>query len=210
METLIVICLLLIIALLLQDKVVIKGQKENPENEAKNIKLPEIMGLPRTIGRQGMPNTAFEGQFPDSEKISDNFDHEIEQERFDVQNPQEEPEEIVNTPDFEEEEEEWRLEREPEDEDSFATGVTFEELTTVGMLLGHEGARPSLERKAVAIVQKIQGTELFDLMENSLGDVSKKIADLLDRNVPDQKDDSGSSNMRKTDRTNFNIEDFVQ
>ncbi|PIF45317.1 hypothetical protein CLU96_2319 [Chryseobacterium sp. 52] len=210
METLIVICLLVVIALLLQDKIIIKKtEKDKPEKKI-NTKLPEIMGRARPVRSHEVPNTAIEGQPVRYEKEADNFDLEIERENFDLQIPQEEPEEVLESvPDFEQEEEQWRREREPIGEDGFATGVTFEELSTVGMLFRQKIPEPSLEKETLAIVQKIQGTELFSLLENSMGDASRKIAMLLDRRLHSTETDSGSSIMRKNTLDDFDINAFL-
>jgi hypothetical protein len=57
-------------------------------------------------------------------------------------------------------------------------------------------------------VQKIQGTELLSLLENSIESTSCKIAELLDES-PSSKEDSSSSNLRKIDLKNFNVDDFI-
>ena len=53
MEIVIVICLLIVIALLVQDKIVIKKSSERkPIQEKSNPKLPDIMGQPRPKRRR--------------------------------------------------------------------------------------------------------------------------------------------------------------
>jgi hypothetical protein len=61
---------------------------------------------------------------------------------------------------------------------------------------------------AVAIVQKLQGTELFSLLENSIEGASRKIAELLDSTLSSESDDS-SSTLRKSDLGDFDIGEFV-
>ena len=177
METLIVICLLVVIVLLLHDKIVIKGaSKKDRLLENKIPDLPEIMGLPKLRERL------------------------IVQEELD--------EVFGGEPDFDQEEEEWRRYREPNGEDGFATGVTFDELSTVGALLQQEALEPALQEQAVEIVHKIQGTELFSLLENSIEDASQKIARLLDKTI-ETETDSGSSTMRNKGLDGFDIGEFV-
>ena len=61
METVIVICLLIVIALLVQDKIVIKKSSERkPIQEKNNPKLPDIMGQPRLKRSLSVPNNATE------------------------------------------------------------------------------------------------------------------------------------------------------
>lgn len=210
METLIVICLLVVIFLLLEDKIIIKKSQIQKENQQKtDIILPEIMGLPKAVTRLSTPKNASESQSIEPEKESNNLANEIKEEDFDIEIPQEEPEKVLGQmPDFEDEEKEWGQYRVSDGEDGFATGVTFEELSTVGMLLSQEMSEPSLERKAVEIVQKIQGTELFSLLENSIEGASRKIAKLLDRSLSLEAD-SGSSILRKNDLRDFDIGNFV-
>jgi len=78
----------------------------------------------------------------------------------------------------------------------------------VGALLQQEVLEPALQQKAVDIVQRIQGTELFSLLENSMEGASRKIAVLLDRSLPTGMD-SGSSDLRKNDLSDFDIGEFV-
>ncbi|MFP3596879.1 conjugal transfer protein TraD [Chryseobacterium sp. SIMBA_029] len=210
MEIIIVICLLVIIVLLVEDKFVIKKRPARKESQKKTeIILPEIMGLPKLATRLSVPKNASAGQNNQAENKSNNLAIEINEEDFDIEIPQEEPEEVFGQlPDFEEEEKEWGQYRVSDGEDGFATGVTFEELSTVGMLLQQEKPEPSLEKTAVDIVHKIQGTELFSLLENSIEGASRKIAALLDRSLS-AEEDAGSSFIQKDNLGGFNIGDFV-
>ncbi|MBT2621883.1 conjugal transfer protein TraD [Chryseobacterium sp. ISL-6] len=211
MEILIVICLLVVIFLLLQDKIVIKKVVTNEADKGKSkIKLPEIMGVPKPVKRLSTPNIASEVQDEKQKEETNNFDHIIENKEFDKQIPLEEPDEVFGeVPDLREEEEEWNVYGVADDEDGFAMGVTFEELGTVGMVIRQEMPEPSLEKQAVAIVQKIQGTELFSLLENSMEGASRKIAELLDKSLS-TKIESGSSILRKkNDLSDFDIGAFV-
>jgi hypothetical protein len=210
MEILILICLLVVIVLLLQDKIIIKkvvakeGCKEKPK-----IRLPDIMGIPKPVQRLSVPSNATERQNIKQEQEANNFDHEIEKKDLNKQIPQEELDEVFGAvPDLKEEEEEWNSYGVADDEDGFAIGVTFEELSTVGMVLREEIPEPSLQKQAVDIVRKIQGTELFSLLENSIEGASIKIAMLLDRSLSSNAD-SGSSIMRKNDVSDFDIDEFV-
>lgn len=210
METVIVICLLIVIVLLLQDKVIIKWKSEHkPMQEKANPKLPDIMGQPKPVRSQSVPNTAFERQFTEPEVNPDNLDIEYdENEDVSIQIPQEELDEVFgNVPDLteEEEEKEWNRYGLSGNEVGFATGVTFEELTNVGDLLQKEKLEPAQKETAIDIVQKLQGTELFSLLESSMEDASRKIAELLDSTLRTDTEDN-SSNLRKDD---FDIEEFL-
>ena len=211
METVIVICLLIIIALLLQDKIVIKKRSEQkPMQEKVNPNLPDIMGQPKPVRRLYVPNTANESQIEEPEINSDNLDIEYdENENVSIQIPQEELDEVFrNVPDLEEEEEEWNRYGISGGDNGFAHGVTFEELSSVGVLLQKEELEPAQKETAIAIVQKIQGTELFSLLENSMEDASRRIAELLDSTLSSETE-AGSSTLRKSDLNDFDIGEFV-
>ena len=76
------------------------------------------------------------------------------------------------------------------------------------MLLQKENLEPSQKKTAVALIQKIQGTELFSLLENSMESASRKIAELLDSTLSSETED-GSSTLRKNDLGDFDIGEFV-
>ncbi len=211
MEIVIVICLLIVIALLVQDKIVIKKSSERkPIQEKNNPKLPDIMGQPRLKRSLSVPNNATESQVEELELNPDNFDIEYdENENVGIQIPQEELDEVFsNMPDFGEEEEEWNRYELSDGDNGFAQGVTFEELNFVGILLQKEKLEQSQKETAIAIVQKIQGTELFSLLENSMEGASRKIAELLDSTLSSETE-AGSSTLRKNDLGDFDIREFV-
>lgn len=209
METIIIICLLIVIFLLTKDTAIIKKpQKKQGQPPVVKANLPDIMGLPKPTARLSRPNTTSESHIENSKKETDNFDPEIERDDYDISVPQEEPDEVFgNVPNLEEEEEEWAGYREYSEEDGFATGVTFEELSAVGTLLQQEKLELSQQKEAVEIVRKLQGTDLFNLLENSMENASARIATLLDSSFSSENN-SGSSNLRNT-IDDFDIESFV-
>jgi|SRR6218665_905139 len=138
METVIVICLLIVIALLVQDKIVIKKRSEHKSMQEKvNPNLPDIMGQPKPVISLSAPNAANESQIEEQEINPDNLDIEYdENENVGIQIPQEELDEVFsNMPDLEEEEEEWNRYGISGGDDSLAQGVTYDELSSVGALL---------------------------------------------------------------------------
>lgn len=212
MEIVIVICLLIVIVLLVQDKIVIhkKSQQKPTQQEKVNPNLPDIMGQPKPIKSHSVPNTANESQITEPEINPDNLDIEYdENENVGMQIPQEELDEVFsNMPDLEEEEEEWNRYGISGGDNGFAQGVTYDELSSVGALLQKENLEQAQKETAVAIVQKLQGTELFSLLENSIEGASRKIAELLDSTLSTESDD-GSSTLRKSDLSDFDIGEFV-
>jgi hypothetical protein len=211
MENVIVICLLIVIVLLLQDKIVIKKRswQQQPKQEKVNPNLPDIMGQPKPVRSLSIPNNAGESQIEETEINPYNLDIEYdENENVGIQIPQEELDEVFsNMPDFEEEEEEWNRYGISAGDDSLAQGVTYDELSSVGVLLQKEKLEQAQKEMAIAIVQKLQGTELFNLLENSIEGASRKIAMLLDSSLSET--DSGSSTLRKNDLGDFDIGEFV-
>lgn len=207
MEILIVICLLLVIALLLQDKIVISITKEQkPIQQTPKQGLPDIMGKPKSLKSLLLPKSIKESQKKKRKQKSNNFDVEIDDQDIEIQIPQENV--FSNEPNFEEEEEEWNNYGISGGNDGLAQGVTFEELNTMGMLLKKENLEPSQKETALAIVHKIQGTELFTLLENSVESASRKIAELLDGSLSPESDND-SSTLRKNDLSNFDIREFL-
>ncbi|MCT3744693.1 conjugal transfer protein TraD [Elizabethkingia anophelis] len=213
MEIVIVICLLIVIALLLQDKIVIKRKSEQkPKQEKVNPKLPDIMGQPKSVRSQSVPNTANESQIAEPEVDVDNLDIEYdENENVGIQIPQEELDKVFsnNVPDLAEEEEDLNRYRTSGSDDGYAQGVTFEELNNVGVLLQKETLEPAQKETAIDIVQRLQGTELFALLESSMQGASKKIAELLDSTLSSSDTETNSSNLRKNDLSDFDIADFI-
>ena len=210
METVIVICLLIVIFLLAKDKIVIeKYHKQQPKQEKVNSSLPDIMGQPKPQRSLSVPKKSTERQEQKEDYYNDNFDIEIDEVKVELQIPQEELEDVFgNVPDFENEEEEWNSYGLSDGDNGFAQGVTFEELSSVGELLQKDKWESTHKETAVAIVQKIHGTELFNLLENSIEGASRKITDLLDNSFSSETE-TGSSILRKNDFEDFDIGEFV-
>lgn len=211
METAIVICLLIVIALLVQDKIVIKKRsKRKPMQEKVNPNLPDIMGQPKPVRSLLVPDTANESQILEPEINPPDLDIEYDKnETAGVQIPRSALDDIFsNGPDLEEEEEEWNRYGISGSDESLAQGVTYEELSSVGALLQRENLEQSQKETAAAVVQRLQGTELFSLLENSMEGASRKIAALLDSTLSSETKDRSSA-LRENDLERFDIGDFV-
>lgn len=207
MELLIVMCLLMVILLLISDKVEIRKivyKKDEPSDT--DDKSPDIMGKSRYDPSHLNPKTDKASQLENQQEDSNNFTQESEKRN---QVLQEEPEEkVIDFPDFEEEEEEFRKLSFDEWDNGLAHGVTFEELSTVANLLREENSDHFQREAAATIVQKIHGTELFILLENSMETASEKIAKLLESRFPIDTT-SGSSTMQNKNIQDFDIGEFV-
>lgn len=211
METLILICLLTVIALLLPDKIVIrKNPGKMPQQEMNNMELPAIMGKPKTVKSQSEPKASYKNRKTETESDYTNLDIEYdENESVDIRMLQEEPDETFSdVPDFEEEEEEWRQYGTSGADIGFAQGVTFDELNNVGAVLRTDKSVPAQKETTIETVQRLQGTELFALLEDSIKGASGKIAILLDSALSSENQ-TGSSFLQKNDLDEFDIGEFV-
>lgn len=207
MEQLIIIGLLLIIILLLWDKKFINQLHHKKSAEAEPP-LPSIIGKTRPEERKLQPSDVNQGQGESTVPKSNNFESETREEAFENIPVKKDLDDILAKDiDWEEEEDEWQYQNDPLVESGFATGVTFQELSTAGQLLQQDMLEPDLEQQAVTTIQKIQGTELFDLLENSIHDASTRIAALLSQNISNADEDIPFK--RKDNAEGFDIGEFV-
>ena len=210
MEKIIIVSLLAVIVVLLHLRT--KAKNSNQPNETQNDPLPgvpDIVGRPKLGGRPAEPIQTTATQNSDKTPATSTFDNENKRIVKPVI-PQEEPDE-ESLPDWDDEEEEMKgyaANTTHRIEDGLATGVTYDELATVGQLLQRKSLKTSEKKSTVSVASKIDGTELMHMLENAVGDASKKIAKLLDR-ADDYESDSGSSALRNDNEGNFNIGDYV-
>ncbi|MDR2230180.1 MAG: conjugal transfer protein TraD [Flavobacteriaceae bacterium] len=206
MEILILICLILVIILLAKDKIVIrKVVQKNANPSYVNPDLPDIMGKPKE--RRMLSTKVNESQPEKLDHIPATFESESNENL--LAESQEVPDEVFgDIPDLADEENEWNSYGMTSDDNGFAQGVTFEELSLASVLLQKDKMEPHQMEETVAIVQKIQGTELFSLLENSIENASQQIAKLLDNSLYPETD-SGSSNVQNNSLDDFDIGEFV-
>jgi hypothetical protein len=209
MEILILVCLVIIIVLMMKEKIVIQKRSEK-ELTSENTKPPSnIMGLSQSIKSQTLPNNDGESRIEKQTHRTSNFEEEINDKTVDIQIPQEELDDVFrSTPDFEAEEEEWSQYQIFDNDNGLATGVTFEELNSVEVFLKDQKSELSQKETAADIIQKIQGTELFNLLENSIEGASIKIAELLDRSLS-SANNSDSSFYQNKNFNGFDITHFT-
>lgn len=207
MELLVVIGLLIIIALLLLEK---KLSQRKAQEEKKNTQfnLPSIIGDAKKEERQSVPSYADQSQSENNKMGVPIFESETNSQGFDNNNLKKNLDQIlVRSEVWEEEEEDWVDEVEIEVESGFATGVTFQELNTVSQFFQQDILDPDVENEAAYIIQKIQGTELFNLLEKSLGEASRRVDHLLSKNY--QNDGTPISSHLHTGLDGFDIGEFV-
>lgn len=183
-EVMILTCLLIIIILLAKDKIVINGMEKKTLN-TKVDTSQDIMGKSQYSERLSVPSAAVRSQNSETKDQVDNFELKTKGEVLDypisVETSDEFPQEEI---DLEEEEEDFKKVRFPKENRGYARGLSFHELNSAGQLLQQDKLEPALSQKAAAFVHKIQGTELLYLLENSIDGASRRIADLLNKNVP--------------------------
>lgn len=209
MEILILVCLIIIIVLMLKDKIVFQKTSEKKFSPDNSRPSSNIMGLSKSAKSQTMTNNDEESHIEEQHHPASTFEQEIIDKKTDIQIPQEELDEIFrSTPDFEEEKEEWSQYQIFDNNNGLATGVTFEELNSVETFLKEQKSELSQKERAADIIQKIHGTELFSLLENSIEGASIKIAELLDRSLSSENN-SDSSFLQSNNLDKFDIEDFT-
>lgn len=206
METIILICLLLVIALLVYDKIQFQ-RNHTPKDEENSLNFPDIMGKPKFTRNLPLPNTANKTHIENETINPNNLDIEFDENEInDHQNSKEELDEVLE-PVLEDEEEEWNRFEISDEDYGFAQGVTFEELSQVGNFLEKNEQEFLKNESTVAIVQKLQGTELFSLLENSIGNASINIAKLLDNSISSEVDSNFSVLKKSLD--DFDIGEYL-
>ncbi|GEM51460.1 conjugal transfer protein TraD [Empedobacter brevis] len=204
MEILILICLIVVIALLIYDKLPLQRTQSSKDEEI-SLNLPDIMGRPN----HSASNYAIKDQVKKETINPHNLAIEFDENEIILhQNSKEELDEgSINVPDFEEEEEEWKRYRMSNNNDGFAQGVTFEELSQVKNFLEKNERQLSKIETTATIVQKLNGTELFSLLENSIENASINISKLLDSSILPESD--SNSSIYKKNLDDFDIREFV-
>ncbi|HCN50453.1 MAG TPA: hypothetical protein DIT10_15405 [Chryseobacterium sp.] len=205
MEKIIIIGLLIVIILiLLNRRFLVKVREKDGCNTKKSS--PSIMGDIKQTKRKGLPVEATESHLEFTSFAEDNFESETREGKAEDVTENKNLDDILIKDNWGQEEEDWKY-QDSNIESGFATGVTFQELSTAGQLLQRKILEPDLEQQAVAIIQKIHGTELFDLLENSLGEASKRISNLLSQSI--SNDVEGISSSYKDGVEGFDIGEFV-
>lgn len=205
MEQLVIIGLLIIIVLLLLEKK-LSRRKAQEEKKHTQFNLPSIIGDTKKEERQSVPSYAHQSQSENNKMGVPIFESETNSQGFDNNNLKKNLDEILVRSE-EWEGEDWVSEMEIDVESGFATGVTFQELNTVSQFFQQDVLDPDVENKAAYIIQKIQGTELFNLLEKSLGESSRRVDNLLNKNY--QNDGTPISSHLHKGLDGFDIGEFV-
>jgi hypothetical protein len=139
---------------------------------------------------------------------TDNFDKINEGTSKDSEMLKKGPDAVNTKPDLKEEEQEMQEYAASGKNEDFATGITFDELAIAQEMLARQSLNPTEEKTAIAIVSKIDGTELLGLLESKIGDTSKRIAMLLDKSITKQSGDRDSF-LRNDMQDGFEVGDYI-
>ncbi|WP_449397664.1 hypothetical protein [Chryseobacterium wanjuense] len=207
MEQLVIIGLLIIIVIILLEKK-LSQRKAQEEKKHTQFNLPSIIGDTKKEERQSVPSYADQRQSENNKMGVPIFESETNSQGFDNNNLKKNLDEILVISEvWEGEEEDWVDEMEIGVESGFATGVTFQELNTVSQFFQQDVLDPDVENEAAYIIQKIQGTELFNLLEKSLGEASRRVDHLLSKNY--QNGGTPISSYLHKGLDGFDIGEFV-
>jgi len=183
MEKIIILLLIVVILLLLSDKMPITLSK-------KRAPKPKATPIPKTA-----PSTSVMGEsrFVPPAKVATTAIPLTEKEQQDILTEwEEEP-----TIDLEDEEEDLRSYRTEEEDNDFATGLSFEDLEKVATFLSEDKEEVTTEN--IELLQKVEGTSLLEAIEKALPQATLKVSVLLEKALPKTVES----------KTEFDIREFV-
>ena len=160
----------------------------------KQSKVPDIMGSSRQPERQSQPIEAIKRQNENREEKPNTFAREIPSEELDQVFGTEQTDEIDlrEDPDPDEDEVDWQEEETKlqahrttaDNENDFATGVSFDELQQVTNLIQKDDLQPDEQISITATAVKLAHTDLWEKIMKVLPDANEKIAKMLDTPPP--------------------------
>ena len=179
MEKLIIVLLLVVIALLLyREKPRLPKTEKAPKTPQKPEENYSVMGASTYVPKTPQP-VKEEVQEPSPQEEADN------EANYPLEIPIEELDAIFAPAIYlEEEEEELRRLRSPEEDEDFATGLTFEELGQLVPLLSNNNTSEVVTLDTLAIAQKVENTNLLEALERALPEATIKISALLEKYLP--------------------------
>lgn len=206
MEKIIIILLFIIIFFLLWERNFLKPKSENSTPQSSNpLKSKEkepytVIGKSKFVAPK-VDEPAKETTEPSSSnEESVKVQPEPKKTSIPAQIPDEDLEAIFSKELNEDEEEDLRAMRTPEEDDDFATGLSFEELAQVEPLFTKKELDKEEEQQATSIAKKLSDTELLSEIEKVLPQAKKRVSELLDRDLKSPPTKS---------KEDFDIGDFV-
>ena len=184
MEKIIILLLIVVILLLLSDKMPITLSK-------KRAPQPKATPIPKTA-----PSTSVMGEsrFVPPAKVISTAIPLTEKEQQDILTEWEEEPTTIN---LEDEEEDLRSYRTEEEDNDFATGLSFEDLEKVATFLSEDKEEVTTEN--IELLQKVEGTSLLEAIEKALPQATLKVSALLEKALPKTVES----------KTEFDIREFV-
>ena len=184
MEKIIILLLIVVILLLLSDKMPITLSK-------KRAPQPKATPIPKTA-----PSTLVMGEsrFVPPAKVVTTAIPLTEKEQQDILTEWNEEPTTIN---LEDEEEDLRSYRTEEEDNDFATGLSFEDLEKVATFLSEDKEEVTTEK--IELLQKVEGTSLLEAIEKALPQATLKVSALLEKALPKTVES----------KTEFDIREFV-
>lgn len=199
-QIVILFCLIVVMILLLVDKVKITRSQRNIHRNIEKKADPDIIGKVTISDKEKVPVWLANRKKLIEKKLA----NKVNQDNDDsIRNDKEK----VSASNFNKEESD-DSDNIPPDDDRFGQAVALNELAKVGNLLQQENLDEAQEKEASAIIQKIEGTEFLEIMQQSIDGAAQKIARLLDRSVSEKHNVIPKENPENT-LDNFDIGDFI-
>ncbi|KKO89145.1 hypothetical protein AAW12_23730 [Sphingobacterium sp. Ag1] len=198
-QIVILICLILVIALLLVDKVKIVRTQSKVVAQ-KEIRFPDVVGKVVNPVKEKTPAWLANRKKLVEKIVANNAKQENTDSNKNAH--QKEHNSVADRKEFDDEDDV------PPDDDRFGQAVSLNELTKVGNLLQQDNLDSAQEKEATDIIQKIEGTELFAMMQQSIEGASQKIARLLDKSLLEKHNVIQKENQ-SNEVDNFDIGDFI-
>lgn len=198
-QIVILICLIVVIVLLSVDKVkIIRPQHQS--SEGKEHTAPDVMGKVITPSKEktlawlaNRKNLVTHMAAKKAGEADNDSSKEDQQDQHDARSDMEQLAVEENI---------------PPDDDRFGQAVSLNELTKVGNLLQQDNLDMSQEKETAELIQKIEGTEFFTMMQQSIEGAAQKIAKLLDKSLSEKHDVIPKENYDSA-VDNFDIGDFI-
>lgn len=194
-QIVILVCLFTIIVLLAIDKVKIVKSVKTPEPKAVSSQLPDVMGKTHKDTDHSLREERINGR-PLIKPKNDEL-HQPNKVLENSLKPQLEGELPIDPI----EDEEWLEDEFPPYDERFSQGVSLEELLTLGKLLQQNDLGSEQQNKIIDVMQKIQGTDLYNVLENTIEGASQRVAILLDKTLD-------SKNLNDLAPSEGNLDDF--
>jgi len=196
-QVVILICLIVVIILLLVDKIKIIGAHHKLE-EVKEKTLPDVIGKVSVPQEENTPVWLANRKKFVEQLVANNAERKSIDYIENKRKEELEPEDASMQHD----------DNVPPDDNRFGQAVSLNELTKVGNLLQQDVLDIAQEKETADIIQKIEGTEFFSMMQQSIEGASQKIARLMDKSLLEKHNIIIKEDQNNV-LDNFDISDFT-